>query len=182
MPEAVNVKEYLDRPDIFEYRVAPTAEIPFSPAVPEACRSNACGRYGKTWTCPPGVGEPEALERKIRSWPLAAVFTCKYGIEDSFDFEGMRAGQKEAKRVFRDVTEKLRAAGERFLAFGNEGCDLCEACTYPDAPCRHPDRAAPSIEACGVNVMALAKRIGLGYNNGPNTVTYFCMILFEGQT
>ena len=63
-------------------------------------------------------------------------------------------------------------------ALGCEGCDICEKCTYPDAPCRFPEKAIPSIEACGISVVELSKLIGLNYNNGPCTVTYFCMILF----
>lgn len=174
----MNVERYLDRPEIHEYRVFSPEEIPFSPAVLEACRRNACGRYGKSWTCPPGAGEPEELERKIRSYKNAAVFTCRYDIEDSFDFEGMTDAQKRAKKVFSAVAEEMRAAGETFYALGAEGCELCKTCTYPDAPCRFPDRATPSIEACGINVMQLSKNVGVKYNNGPNTVTYFCMILW----
>lgn len=78
------------------------------------------------------------------------------------------------------MTDAMRDAGESFLAFGCEGCELCEKCTYPDAPCRFPDRAYPSVEACGINVMQLAKDVGVKYNNEPNTVTYFCLILFGG--
>ena len=175
----MKTEQYLNRPDIFEYKVIGTSVIPFSPAVVEACARNACGMYGKRWTCPPGVGTLQELEKRIKAYPLAVVFTCKYDIEDPFDFEGMREGQHRAKQVFSAVTEEMRAAGEAFLALGNGGCSLCETCTYPDAPCRFPDRALPSVEACGINVMQLAKEIGVRYNNGPNTVTYFSMILFE---
>ena len=34
------------------------------------------------------------------------------------------------------------------------------------------------FEACGINVVELSRNIGVNYNNGPNTVTYFCIILF----
>lgn len=175
----MDIEEYLSRPDIFEYRLISAEEIPFSPAVREACARNACGMYGKTWTCPPGVGTLEELERKIKSRRCAAVFTCKFDLEDSFDFEGMKEGQKSTKRVLKAVTEEMRSDGIAFYALGNEGCDLCEKCTYPHAPCRFPDSAVPSVEACGINVMQLAKQIGIHYNNGSNTVTYFCIILYE---
>ncbi|MBR6781391.1 MAG: DUF2284 domain-containing protein, partial [Clostridia bacterium] len=65
-----------------------------------------------------------------------------------------------------------------FQAMGCGSCDLCEKCTYPDAPCRFPDRALTSVEANGIQVIELAKNIGINYNNGENTVTYFSMILF----
>ena len=173
------IQSYLARPGIFEYGIISTGAIPFSPAVVEACARNACGMYGKTWTCPPGVGTLEELKRKITAYPKAAVFTCRFDLEDSFDYEGMAAGQKETKKVLKAVTADMRAAGETFLALGSEGCSLCRSCTYPDSPCRHPELAAPSMEACGINVMQLSKDVGIRYNNGPDTVTYFCMILFE---
>ncbi|MCR5040745.1 MAG: DUF2284 domain-containing protein [Clostridia bacterium] len=171
-------EKYLTHPDICEYRAFSTSVIPFSPAVVEACRSNACGRYGKTWTCPPGVGTLEELEARIKSYPNALLVSFKYDLEDSFDFEGMQEGHRRAKDAFREITDAMRSDGENFYALGNEGCGLCAECTYPDAPCRFPDRASPSIEACGVNVMQLSKAVGMRYINGANTVTYFCMVLW----
>ncbi len=174
----MNIEKYLDSPEIFQYKLIDTAEIPFSQAVVDMCRANRCGKYGTCWTCPPGVGELRELESRIKSYKTACVFTCKYNLEDSFDFEGMVAGQKSAKSVLRSITDRLRADGERFMALGCEGCDLCEKCTYPDAPCRFPEKAVPSVEACGINVVELAGKSGIGYNNGTNTVTYFCIILW----
>ena len=177
----MNVEKYLTHPEIFQYRVIDTAVMPFSAAVVDACRANICGRYGKNWMCPPAVGTLDALEAKVKSYQKAAVFTCKYEIADSFDYEGMKEGQRRAKVVFSEVTAAMRSAGERFLPLGSGGCELCDVCTCPDAPCRFPDLATPSVEACGVNVMQLAKTVGLNYNNGANTVTYFSVILFDAE-
>ena len=177
----MNPERWLTHPEICEYRTFSTGAIPFSPAVVEACARNACGKYGKSWTCPPGVGTLEELERRIRAYPRALLISFKYDLEDSFDYEGMQEGHRRAKAAFASIVDDMRTAEERFYALGNEGCGLCESCTYPDAPCRFPDRASPSIEACGINVMQLAKEVGMRYNNGPNTVTYFCMILFEDE-
>ncbi|MBR2616748.1 MAG: hypothetical protein IKC56_00735 [Clostridia bacterium] len=55
---------------------------------------------------------------------------------------------------------------------------MCKTCTYPTAPCRFPDRARTSMEACGINVVELAKEVGINYVNGQNTVTYFSLILY----
>lgn len=179
MQLTMDIEKYLNHPDIFQYRILNSADIPFSQSVVDACRENRCGKYGTCWTCPPGVGELGDLERKIKSYPKAAVFSCKYALEDCFDFEGMIAGQQAAKRVLLEITDTLRAKGETFLALGCEGCGLCESCTYPDAPCRFPEKAMPSVEACGIHVVELAKSCGINYNNGANTVTYFCVILWK---
>ena len=170
---------YMDDGRIFQYAVLSSSEIPFSQSVVEACRQNKCGRYGTCWTCPPGVGDPEELEARIKSYSTAAVFTCKYELEDSFDIEGMSRGAVTTQRILLEKAELLRKDGADFMVLGCEGCILCEKCSYPDAPCRFPDKAIPSVEACGINVVELAAKSGLRYNNGPCTVTYFCLILIR---
>ena len=175
----MKIETYMDHSEIFEHRLMDSSDIPFSTFVREACEANHCGKYGSCWTCPPGVGSIEELEQKIKSYEKALVFTCKHDIEDSFDFEGMMAAQKRTRQVLERVIEKLQAEGTTYFALGCEGCDICETCTYPDAPCRFPDKAIPSVEACGIDVVNLAKKAGVQYYNGVNTVTYFCIILLR---
>ncbi len=167
---------YFRHPAVTEYRVIDVAEIPFSEAVLDACRANRCGRYGTCWTCPPGT---TGMEEKIKRYRQAVVFSCKHDLEDSFDFEGMMEGMHNARAALEDICDALRADGVPHMALGCEGCALCPTCTYPGAPCRHPDRATPSVEACGIHVVELSRKIGIKYNNGPDTVTYFCIVLFE---
>ncbi len=174
----MNTDKYFNRAEVFQYKLIDTCEIPFSQAVVDMCKANRCGKYGSCWTCPPGVGELSELEKKIKSYKNAVVFTCKYSLESSFDFEGMTEGQRRTKLVLQNITEMLLEDSEKFTALGCEGCDICEKCTYPDSPCRFPEKAIPSVEACGINVVELAKKSGINYNNGVNTVTYFCIILY----
>ncbi len=169
-------EEYFDRPPVTEYRWMDVADIPFSEAVLEACRANRCGRYGTCWTCPPGTA---GVEERIKSYAHAVVFSCKYDLEDSFDFEGMMDGMKQARDALADIRKNLTRDGIDHMALGCEGCNLCPTCTYPDAPCRHPESATPSVEACGIHVVDLSRKVGVAYNNGPNTVTYFCIVLFN---
>ena len=65
------------------------------------------------------------------------------------------------------------------LILSNEGCGRCKDCTYPDAPCRFPDKLYPSIEGFGFIVSELAQQAGIKYNNGPNTVTFFGAVLYN---
>jgi len=175
----MEMEQLLQHPDILEYRIMNTSEIPFSPSVREACKENRCGRYGTCWTCPPGVGEEEELKKKILRFSKAAVFTCVYPLEDSFDVEGMAEGAAETQGLLRELTDELRSEKVNFMALGCEGCHICTKCNYPGTACRFPERAIPSVEACGISVVDLAKQTDMKYNNGPDTVTYFCMILFE---
>lgn len=173
-----DIEKYLDSGKIFQYKIIDTEQIPFCESVVEACRANMCGRYNTCWTCPPGVGELNTLMAKAKCYKYAAVFTCKYELEDWCDVEGMADGAKSTQSLLLEITDRLRGDGMDFYALGCEGCNICNNCTYPDAPCRFPEKAIVSIEASGINVVELSKNIGLKYNNGANTVTYFCAIFF----
>ena len=174
----MNIESYLTNPEIFQYGLIKTDEIPFSDEIIEMCRENRCGKYASCWTCPPGAGTQRELEKRIKKYKNALVFSCKYDLEDSFDVEGMFEAGKKTKRVLESLIEELSKNDEKFMSLGCGACTLCEECTYPYAPCRFPNRAVPSVEACGINVSELSKKAGINYINGTNTITYFCMILF----
>lgn len=164
------------KPLVHEIAMLDAKDIPFSEEVVAACARNACGCYGKTWQCPPGVGTLEERMRICRAYEHAIVFTTRHALEDSFDVEGWARGRVSHEAATDRVLELFPL--KRRLAFSAEGCHLCEKCTYPDAPCRFPDRARVSVEANGIFVVELAKMCGIRYHNGANTVTYFSMILF----
>jgi predicted metal-binding protein len=173
----IRLEELLRTPKIWEYRLISTKEIPFAQAVADACKANTCGKYGTCWTCPPGAGHYVEWQKKIQQFETAAVFTCKHLLEDCFDFEGMIMGQQKTMELLYRMIDQLSREDVPYLALGCACCSLCSKCTYPDNPCRFPERATVSVEACGVDVLTLSRNIGIRYNNGPNTVTYFCIIL-----
>ena len=45
------------------------------------------------------------------------------------------------------------------LGLGSGPCRLCDACAF-DEGCRHPYRARPSMEACGIDVYATVRKQG----------------------
>jgi len=167
--------EMLRETGITAQGILPTAEIEFSPEVRRLCEGNACRNYGKTWACPPAVGSLEECRARILAYPAALVFSSVYPLEDSFDFEGMAAGHRAFKAVCDRLFDRLPRP---VLLLSNEGCSRCASCTYPNAPCRFPDRLFPSLEGQGILVNRLAQKAGLRYHNGENTVTYFGMACF----
>lgn len=162
---------------IFQQAFGKTADVKFQTEVRAACEKNYCGMYGKCWVCPPGVGDLDSLAKKYAEYENFFVFTTKHAIEDSFDIEGMTAARKEHRTVEELLLPAVQKNGLALLGAG--GCDLCEKCSYPDAPCRNPARAIPSMEAAGINVVELAHDTGVNYHNGENTVTYFSIVFFN---
>ena len=46
----------------------------------------------------------------------------------------------------------------KVLALGAGPCNLCKSC--PEDGCKHPDKARPSMEACGIDVFSTARNNG----------------------
>jgi predicted metal-binding protein len=107
------------------------------------------------------------------------LFSGKYDLEDSFDFEGMTEGLHAFKKMVDVFAEKIDERLTDYLLLSNEGCGRCETCTYPSSPCRYPSRLYHSIEGYGFVVSELAKHAGIRYINGADTVTYFGALLFR---
>ena len=163
--------------EFFQYATAETSVLKFQKEVADACKMNYCGMYGKTWTCPPAIPDYREMEKQLKKYRNFFVFTTKHDIEDSFDFEGMAQAKIEHEKVQTRVREALKGTEHRVLGAG--GCNICKQCTYPGSPCRFPEKTVSSIEACGVNVVELARDVGINYVNGENTVTYFSVIFYN---
>jgi predicted metal-binding protein len=92
-------------------------------------------------------------------------------------FEGIKDFQKTLARLKKDLAGEFPE--KRLLFLGAGSCFICKKCTYTDGkPCRFPEKAFPSVEACGIDVMSLSKSAGVKYNNGKKTVTYIGVILY----
>lgn len=154
-------------------------DIEFEPDFRKLCESNACGMYGRSWMCPPHVGEVEELIARAESFRWAVVFQTVDPLEDSYDFEGMIAAGERMNRLITAVRRELAAQDiSPALLLGAGGCRICPACAkLQKQPCRHPELALASLEAYGINVSLLALLAGMKYVNGPNTVTYFGTVL-----
>ena len=150
----------------------------YYPEVRRICEQNTCRNYGKTWACPPAVGTLAECQRRVEQYDTMLLFSCKYDLEDSFDFEGMTAGLHAFKKTVDAFDAELKSLLTDYHLLANEGCGRCESCTYPSAPCRFPSNLHPSLEGYGFVVSELAKNAGIRYINGADTVTYFGALLF----
>lgn len=162
-----------------EAGVIPTAQLHFSEEIRRICEGGTCRNYAKTWACPPAVGTVEECAARCRRLDTLLLLSGRYELEDSFDYEGMIAGMRGFKQLMARLDEAARGRLGDCLFLSNEGCGRCRTCTYPDAPCRFPEKLHHAIEGYGLNISELARQAGLRYNNGPNTVTYFGAVVFN---
>lgn len=149
----------------------------------EKCAMNVCGHYQTSWSCPPAIESAELMIRRLQSYPEGLVFSKVYPLEDPYDYPSMeKALQDIMKQTLmlqeRLVHEHLRGQYE-ILASGS--CMICAKCTYPDQPCRFPDKMLISMQALGLDVADLANKVQMTYYQGPKTITYFVTVFFHPE-
>jgi predicted metal-binding protein len=152
-----------------------TKDLVFSVAFLEACKTNRCGNYGKSWVCPPAINP--GLLSLYQKYQNALIISKISPLEDPFDLEGMNRGRE----VMQDLIHRFQTAfpDGNYRLLGPGACSLCRECAYPDHACLHPERAVPPLEALGIDVLSLARTAKLKYYNGPRTITYFAAIFFD---
>lgn len=153
------------------------ATIELKPEVRDMCAVNTCGMYGKRWSCPPGCGTLNECAERIKGRTHGILVQTVGEIEDSFDFEAMMEIEAEHKEHFKQMHAALLNADVNVLAIGSGCCTNCRDCTYPNAPCRFPDKLVASMEAYGMVVNEICKANGLSYNYGPEHMAYTCCFL-----
>ena len=109
------------------------SDLRFYPEIRKICRENTCRNYGKTWACPPGIGTLEQCRTRVNGYTGMILFSRKFQLEDSFDFEGMTAGHTAFKKTVDRMAEDLKQLTKDCLILSNEGCGRCGTCTYPTA-------------------------------------------------
>ena len=159
-----------------------TASIQFHEDFRKACEKNFCRKYDTNWMGPPAIGPIQDLRQKAVRYQQGLLFQTVHTVASNFDMKGMLAAAKIHEKVFRTLLAGIRKEfpEEEILPLNAGCCSLCEKCGYfTQEPCRHPDQAVSSVEAYGINVIALQKSAGLPYYKGKESVIYVGLILFN---
>jgi predicted metal-binding protein len=145
------------------------------------CAAGKCQVYGCSWACPPACGEIEDFQRQMNDYERCLVVQTVAEMEDDFDIEVMEeAGNRQKERVL-DLVDALDRAGlsAETMTLSAGTCTLCGECTYPDAPCRFPEKRLVSMEAAGLVVSEVCGLAGIPYNHGPQTIAYSGCVLYN---
>lgn len=162
-----------------------SAAVPLNPdtlrpmdEVRAMCASNNCHMYQKNWACPPACGTLEECTAAIRRCTRGILVQTIGDIEDSMDFEGMMEVEARHKEAFVAAADRLRKE-MKILPLGAGSCVRCKTCTYPDAPCRFPEKMTHSMEAYGLLVNQVCKDNDLPYYYGNEKIAYTSCYLVE---
>jgi predicted metal-binding protein len=132
-------------PSILEYY--------FDLKVVQACR--ACKRYG-TGQCPPNVPDIEYYKKLLPSYKHGTLIFKKFEINGAWKEQGRNSSLYIHKRLLEKQNQLLNEGYYYSIILGAGSCKACVTCV---TPCRQPDKAIVPIEGCGIDVVALMKRL-----------------------
>ncbi|MDD3220105.1 MAG: DUF2284 domain-containing protein [Lachnospiraceae bacterium] len=147
--------------------------------VRDMCKANTCGMYDKRWSCPPGCGELEELQAKVDKYHSGLIVQTVGQLEDTMDVETMMETERLQKEHLLKLRDILLESYPNLLTMGSGCCTNCKECTYPDNPCRFPDKIISSMEAYGLVVSDVCQSNNMKYYYGNCTIAYTSCFLLE---
>lgn len=178
MIEIPGLENYIAQFPVYEYRTISTDILYAEPRVRMVCKQE-CERYGTTWACPPGVGELEECERFFHTYPQGLFFSTVAEVRDVLDMEEMLGTRQAHEEITGQIADYMTQKSLDTFVLSTESCDICEQCTYPEKPCRFPEKMHPCLEGYGIVVPEIVEREQMEYMLGGNAVLWFSLILFR---
>ena len=163
---------------LYEYAFIKTDELLFSERVRYICQTE-CPMYNTTWACPPAVGTVEACQKRVMAFEEGLLIATITEVSDIANIEETLATRSDHVEITRQVLAMVREQAAQTLTLSTEACAHCAHCTWPDAPCRFPDRMFPCVESHGILVTDLAEKHGIEFLAHGNIVTWFSLILYK---
>lgn len=164
---------------LYIYQFIDPASLEFSQRVRYICRTE-CPMYGKSWACPPGVGEVEACRSKCMSYKNCLLVGTIVEAADIADLKATLATRSDHEALTNEIRDLMRQQGVEPYVLSTEACALCERCAILDGqPCRMPDKMHPCVESHGINLIPTLESCGLEFQYGENIVTWYSLLFFN---
>lgn len=145
------------------------------------CSSDKCANYGKSWSCPPACGSIAEIRHRTAGYTNGILVRTVGNMLDEFDMDAIWATEKIHKNRFDTLVRQTKMFFPDCFPMASGTCKRCRKCTYPDKPCRFPDKVYPSMEACGLMVRDVCKASGLDYYSGKKTISFVSCILLNKE-
>jgi predicted metal-binding protein len=153
-------------------------QLEFSQRIRWICQ-NECPMYGKSWACPPAVGEVETCKAKCLAHQNCLMIATMAEVEDITNIDETLATRPDHEAVTNDVKAILEDLGLTPYVLSTEACAFCQRCAYLDGePCRFPEKMHPCVESHGINVVPVMEEAGLEFQFGQNIVTWVSLLFF----
>ena len=171
------VESFIYNYPICEYYFLELDDLIFSDKVRYICEQE-CRRYNHSWACPPAIPPISQCIEECHKYNSVFLFTSVAEVFDCLNFEECLEAKRAHEQMSYEIREEFKERFGDVLAL-TTGCKICDECTYPNEPCRHPDKRLSTIESHGILIMQIANELGICYDCGNNMVTYFSLIFFN---
>ena len=179
MMDKALLEEQLSQLPLYTYHFIAPEELEFNERIRWICQ-HECPMYGKTWACPPAVGEVSECEKKCRSYVNCLMISTITEVNDISDLQETLDTRPAHEKITNQVRDLMREQGINPYILSTEACAICERCAYLDGlPCRLPGKMHPCVESHGINVLGLLEELGLSFQYGENVVTWFSLLFYN---
>ena len=172
------LKEKLAELPLYIYDFIDPKELEFSDRIRWICE-HECPMYGRSWACPPGVGDVATCKGKCMAFENCLMISTITEVADITDINETLATRPEHEAVTLQVRDAMRELGVEPYILSTEACALCERCAILDGqPCRFPESMHPCVESHGINVVPMLESHGLEFQFGANVVTWISLLFY----
>ena len=172
------LEEKLAEMPLYIYDWIDPKDLEFSSRIRWICQ-HECPMYGKTWACPPAVGEVDSCREKCLSYTHCLMIATITEVRDIADINETLATRPEHEKITNQVRDVMREMGVQPYVLSTEACTHCERCAYLDGlPCRLPGKMHPCVESHGINVVPILEENGLEFQYGQNVVTWVSLLFY----
>ena len=178
MIDLQKLEQELSQLPLYFYGFLKPDSLEFSDRIRYICTAE-CPMYGKTWACPPAVGEVSACQAKCMAYENCLLIGTIAEVRDIADIAETLATRPAHEAITNQVRDLFRDQGTEPYVLSTEACAECDRCAWLDGkPCRYPDRMHPCVESHGINLIPTLEENGLTFQYGENVVTWFSLIFF----
>ena len=164
---------------LYVYTYIDPKRLEFSDRIRYICQAE-CPMHGRTWACPPAVGEVAECQVKCLGFNNCLLIGTIVEIDDIANIEATLATRPEHEAITNQVRDLFREQGVEPYILSTEACSVCDRCAYLDGePCRHPERMHPCLESHGINIVPTLEENGLEFLFGSNMITWYSLLFFS---
>ena len=172
------LKSQLSELPLYTYHFISPEDLEFSDRIRWICQ-HECPMYGKSWACPPAVGEVADCQKKCKSYVNCLMISTITEVNDISDLQETLDTRPAHEKITNQVRDLMREQGVNPYILSTEACAECARCAWLDGePCRHPDRMHPCVESHGINLIPTLEENGLEFQYGENIVTWYSLLFF----
>ena len=164
---------------LYVYTYIDPKSLDFSERIRYICKAE-CPMYGKTWACPPAVGEVDECKAKCLKYNSCLLVGTITEVVGEPSMEQSLATRPEHEKITNQIRDLFREQGIEPYILSTEACTVCERCAFLDGlPCRLPGRMHPCLESHGINIIPTLEENGLDFIFGLDVITWYSLLFFN---